>query len=74
MDPGTSMSEIPAGKTAKELILEVLSKADRPLRVKEIQEMTGLNYNTIRGRLQELKKAGLVERQGDGWVLVKKQQ
>ncbi|MCD6301084.1 MAG: winged helix-turn-helix transcriptional regulator [Staphylothermus sp.] len=55
-------------KTAKEIILEVLKKEKRPLTPKEIQKLTGLNYNTIRGRLQDLKKAGLVVRTEKGWV------
>lgn len=55
-------------KTAKEIILEVLKKEKRPLSPKEIQKITGLNYNTIRGRLQDLKKAGLVVRTDKGWI------
>ncbi len=55
-------------KTAKEIILEVLKKEKRPLTPKEIQKLTGLNYNTIRGRLQDLKKAGLVVRTDKGWI------
>lgn len=55
-------------KTAKEIILEVLKKEKRPLTPKEIQKLTGLNYNTIRGRLQDLKNAGLVVRTDQGWI------
>jgi predicted transcriptional regulator len=55
-------------KTAKEIILEVLKKEKRPLTPKEIQKITNLNYNTIRGRLQDLKKAGLVVRTDKGWI------
>ncbi len=55
-------------KTAKEIILETLKKEKRPLTPKEIQKLTGLNYNTIRGRLQDLKKAGLVVRTDKGWI------
>ncbi len=55
-------------KTAKEIILEVLKKEKRPLTPKEIQKLTGLNYNTIRGRLQDLKNAGLVVRTEQGWI------
>jgi predicted transcriptional regulator len=55
-------------KTAKEIVLETLKKAKKPLTPKEIQKLTGLNYNTIRGRLQDLKKAGLVVRTEQGWV------
>jgi len=57
-------------KTAKEIIVEVLRKANRPLAVREIERLTGLKYNTIRGRLQELKKAGVVKHTKEGWVLV----
>ena len=55
-------------KTAKEIVLETLRKAKKPLTPKEIQKLTGLNYNTIRGRLQDLKKAGLAVRTDEGWV------
>lgn len=55
-------------KTAKEIILETLKKEKRPLSPKEIQKITNLNYNTIRGRLQDLKKAGLIVRTDEGWV------
>ncbi len=55
-------------KTAKEIILDVLKKEKRPLTPKEIQKLTGLNYNTIRGRLQDLKNAGLVVRTEQGWI------
>ncbi len=59
---------MPEKKTAKEIILEVLKKEKRPLTPKEIQKLTNLNYNTIRGRLQDLKKAGLVVRTEKGWI------
>ncbi|MEZ0394574.1 MAG: helix-turn-helix domain-containing protein [Desulfurococcaceae archaeon] len=55
-------------KTAKEIVLEVLRRERRPLTPKEIQRLTNLNYNTIRGRLQDLKKAGLVVRTEEGWA------
>jgi len=57
-------------KTAKEIIVEVLKKANRPLAVREIEKLTGLKYNTIRGRLQDLRRAGVVKRTKEGWVLV----
>lgn len=60
-------------KTAKEIILELLKKEKRPMKPKEIREKTNLNYNTIRGRLQDLKKAGLVKRTDEGWVYVGEQ-
>jgi len=59
---------MPEKKTAKEIILEVLKKEKRPLTPKEIRKLTNLNYNTIRGRLQDLKKAGLVVRTEKGWI------
>lgn len=60
-------------KTAKEIIIETLKKANRPLTASEIRNLTGLNYNTIRGRLQELKKQGIVKNVEGGWILVEKQ-
>ena len=57
-------------KTAKQIILELLKKEKRPMMPKEIREKTNLNYNTIRGRLQDLKKEGLVKRTDKGWVYV----
>jgi len=55
-------------KTAKEIVLEVLKREKKPLTPKEIQRLTGLNYNTVRGRLQDLKKAGLAVRTEEGWL------
>lgn len=55
-------------KTAKEIILETLKKEKKPLTPKEIQKITNLNYNTIRGRLQDLKKEGKVVRTDEGWI------
>ena len=57
-------------KTAKQIILELLKKEKRPMMPKEIREKTNINYNTIRGRLQDLKKEGLVKRTDKGWVYV----
>ena len=56
-------------KSAKEIIIEVLRKAGKPLSVQEIRDITKLNYNTIRGRLYDLKKKGLVRREEDGWII-----
>lgn len=56
---------------ASEVILETLRRAKKPLMPKDIQKLTGLNHNTIRGRLYELKKAGLIKRIEEGWVIVK---
>ena len=55
--------------TTKEVIFKALKSAKKPLTVKEIQKLTGLKYNTIRGRLYELKKEGLVKRVKEGWVV-----
>jgi len=55
-------------KTTKEIVLDVLKREKRPLTPKEIQSLTNLNYNTIRGRLQDLKKANLVVRTEAGWI------
>lgn len=55
-------------KTTKEIVLDCLKKEKRPLSPKEIQRLTNLNYNTVRGRLQDLRKAGLVVRTDEGWV------
>ncbi|MCS7128338.1 MAG: helix-turn-helix domain-containing protein [Sulfolobales archaeon] len=59
------MSEL---KTARELILEVLMREKKALTPKEIQRLTNLNYNTVRGRLQDLKKKGLVVKTETGWI------
>ncbi|MEM1532498.1 MAG: helix-turn-helix domain-containing protein [Desulfurococcaceae archaeon] len=55
-------------KTARELILEVLMREKKALTPKEIQRLTNLNYNTVRGRLQDLKKKGLVVKTEAGWI------
>lgn len=55
-------------KTTKEIVLDVLKKEKRPLTPKEIQSLTNLNYNTIRGRLQDLKKENLAIRTDAGWI------
>ncbi len=59
---------MPEKKTAKQIVYETLLKEKRPLTPKEIQKLTNLNYNTIRGRLQDLKKEGLVVRTDEGWI------
>lgn len=61
-------SRVSERKTAKEIVLETLKKEKRPLTPKEIQKLTNLNYNTIRGRLQDLKKEGLIVRTENGWI------
>jgi predicted transcriptional regulator len=55
-------------KTAKEIVLETLRKHKKPMTPKQIQALTKLNYNTIRGRLQDLKKEGLIVRTDEGWI------
>jgi len=55
-------------KTVKERLLEFLAKQDKPLMPKEISRLTGLNYNTVRARLHDMRKEGLVERRPEGWV------
>lgn len=58
-------------KTAKERILEFLKKQDKPLMPKEIAKLTGINYSTVRARLHDLRKEGLVERVPEGWIAKK---
>jgi len=58
-------------KSAWELVLEVLRKENRALSAREIAELSGVNYNTVRGRLQDLKKKGLVKKIGKKWTAVK---
>ncbi|MCC6025283.1 MAG: helix-turn-helix domain-containing protein, partial [Desulfurococcaceae archaeon] len=43
-------------KTVKERLLEFLRQQSKPLMPKEIARLTGLNYNTVRARLHDLKK------------------
>ncbi len=58
-------------KTVKEKLLEFLKQQNRPLMPKEIARLTGLNYNTVRARLYDLKKEGKVERVEEGWIAKK---
>ncbi|MFZ8783282.1 MAG: helix-turn-helix domain-containing protein [Desulfurococcaceae archaeon] len=62
------MSEV---KTVKERLLEFLRQQLKPLMPKEIARLTGLNYNTVRARLHDLKKEGLAERVEEGWIAKK---
>jgi predicted ArsR family transcriptional regulator len=57
--------------TVKEKLLEFLKKQDKPLMPKEIAKLTGINYNTVRARLHDLRKEGRVERVEEGWVAKK---
>jgi DNA-binding IclR family transcriptional regulator len=54
-------------KTVKERLLEFLKQQTKPLMPKEIAKLTGLNYNTVRVRLHDLRKEGKVERVEEGW-------
>jgi DNA-binding IclR family transcriptional regulator len=58
-------------KTVKERLLEFLRQQSKPLMPKEIARLTGLNYNTVRARLHDLKKEGLAERVEEGWIAKK---
>ncbi|ADV64596.1 helix-turn-helix, type 11 domain protein [Desulfurococcus mucosus DSM 2162] len=58
-------------RTVKERLVEFLGSQGKPLMPKEISRLTGLNYNTVRARLHDLRKEGLVERRPEGWVLRK---
>jgi len=60
--------------TAKDKVLNVLSRADRPLRVAEISRLSGVNYNTVRGVLYRLKKEGLVTMYLGGYLLREKEE
>lgn len=62
------MSEV---KTVKERLLDFLKQQTKPLMPKEIAKLTGLNYNTVRARLHDLRKEGKAERVEEGWVAKK---
>lgn len=55
-------------KTIKEIVFETLKNAKTPLSPKQISQMTGLNYNTVRARLHDLRKEGKASRVPEGWV------
>jgi len=63
------LPKYPYGRPAKEIILQVLEKSDKPLTVKEISQKTGIKYNTVRGCLQRLRREGLVKNVGQGWTI-----
>ncbi|WP_404991001.1 helix-turn-helix domain-containing protein [Desulfurococcus sp.] len=65
------MIDLSEQKTVKEKLLEFLGNQDKPLMPKEISRLTGLNYNTVRARLHDLRKEGLVERMPEGWIAKK---
>ncbi|MEB3756651.1 MAG: helix-turn-helix domain-containing protein [Desulfurococcales archaeon] len=58
--------------TARDKVLNVLEKADKPLRVTDISKLSGVNYNTVRGVLYRLMKEGLITRYLGGYLLKKK--
>ncbi|MEM2849154.1 MAG: helix-turn-helix domain-containing protein [Candidatus Bathyarchaeia archaeon] len=58
-------------KPAREIILDFLRSTDRPVELGDIVKSTGIAYNTVRGRLYELGKRGLVKRTSDGWFRLK---
>jgi DNA-binding IclR family transcriptional regulator len=55
-------------RPALETILEILRSEGKPIRAYDVAERTGINYNTVRGRLYELKRRGLAENTPEGWV------
>ncbi|MGC8954199.1 MAG: helix-turn-helix domain-containing protein [Desulfurococcus sp.] len=65
------MIDLSEQKTVKEKLLEFLSNQDKPLMPKEISRLTGINYNTVRARLHDLRKEGLIERVLEGWIAKK---
>ncbi len=65
------MGKLKYSKPAYELVLELLKKEGKPLTTREIAEKTGINYNTVRGRLQDLKRKGLVTYALNGWFYSK---
>jgi len=58
-------------KRVKDKLLEFLQQQDKPLMPKEIARLSGLNYNTVRARLHDLRKEGKVERVEGGWIAKK---
>ena len=58
-------------KTAKEKLLEFLKQQSKPLMPKEIAKLSGINYNTVRARLHDLRKEGKVDRVEEGWIAKK---
>jgi len=46
--------------TQKNIILDALDEVGKPLSAREIMEYTGLEINAVSGRVNDLKKEGLV--------------
>ena len=55
-------------KTSAFKVLVHLTFKDRPMKPLEISKRLGVNGSTVRARLAELKKNGLVESLTDGYV------
>ena len=55
-------------KTSAFKVLVYLTFKDRPMKPLEITKGLGVNGSTVRARLAELKKNGLVESLVDGYV------
>ena len=55
-------------KTSAFKVLVHLTFKDRPMKPLEISKGLGVNGSTVRARLAELKKNGLVENLADGYV------
>ena len=58
-------------KLAYIIVLEYLKNIKRIVSPLEIAHAIGINYNTVRGSLQRLKRKGLVEYTDKGWRYVK---
>ena len=53
--------------THKEKVLDILKKRGDALQAREIARIGGINYNTVRGSLNALRREGKVERvESDG--------
>lgn len=50
----------------RELVIEALQKARKPLTSAEIAESTGVNQNTVRGAIVALRKDGKVKTESYG--------
>jgi len=55
-------------KTSAFKVLVYLTFKDRPMKPLEITKGLGVNGSTVRARLAELKKKGLVESVSEGYV------
>ena len=55
-------------KTSAFKVLVYLTFKDRPMKPLEITKGLGINGSTVRARLAELKKNGLVESVSDGYL------